>query len=445
MLLSIAVPTHSVRFLREAAWSVAQQTFRDFELVILANGEATPAKVAEAIYGLDLPRVRILEASPETPRTIGALKREAFMACQGDYVVELDHDDLLSPDCLTKIAEFAKGDDAPDFIYSNMAPFKDGNWSKDDLWCATIDTRPVSVYGHGLLEGVVIPVTPAMFLNGGTTGPVHVRAWRRSFYEKIGGHRQDFTIMDDADLIIRTYIAGGKFHHIDECLYLYRCTLTQTSANSKPLIPYGEFTQYYPACVEPILRRWCRDESLIFIDSWEMFDTLLRSGWTNVVGAFFMDRTEKRPSVETLTAAWNLLIHGGWFVALNAQWKAAEIFQFTRPADAPLDLKEKFQELHVETKYEKDPATGAMLLDSRTTRAHMVAAKGGPLAGNHHWNPRFNEVDARSLRPTFEQLGATVTIEGGIVIVTGGRLELVKQLAEVMSGSFPGMIKTREA
>ena len=46
--------------------------------------------------------------------------------------------------------------------------------------------------------------------------PNHVRAWRRSFYERVGGHDATWPIADD-ELLVRTYLQG-TMHHIDRCL-----------------------------------------------------------------------------------------------------------------------------------------------------------------------------------------------------------------------------------
>jgi len=50
-----------------------------------------------------------------------------------------------------------------------------------------------------------------------------LRAWRKSVYEKVGGHSDQMRVLDDLDLMCRTYLETN-FFHIDKCLYLYRIT-----------------------------------------------------------------------------------------------------------------------------------------------------------------------------------------------------------------------------
>ena len=53
--------------------------------------------------------------------------------------------------------------------------------------------------------------------------PDHVRAWRKSVYDELGGHNPDMDACDDQEMMIRTYL-HTKFHKIDEVLYIYRVT-----------------------------------------------------------------------------------------------------------------------------------------------------------------------------------------------------------------------------
>jgi SAM-dependent methyltransferase len=53
--------------------------------------------------------------------------------------------------------------------------------------------------------------------------PDHVRAWRKSIYDEIGGHNVELSMCDDHELMIRTYLET-KFYHIPKVLYIYRIT-----------------------------------------------------------------------------------------------------------------------------------------------------------------------------------------------------------------------------
>jgi SAM-dependent methyltransferase len=163
-------------------------------------------------------RVRVVPA-PDSAKGIGALKRFACEQCVGDVLVELDHDDILLPQALARIDEAAA--DGAGFIYSDFANFRaDGTCEVYDRaygW----ESYPVT---HGPRDYTAMRAfgANASSLHLIFFAPNHVRAWTRAAYERAGGHDASLVLVDDQDLVSRTYLAGVEFKHIAECLYLYR-------------------------------------------------------------------------------------------------------------------------------------------------------------------------------------------------------------------------------
>jgi len=124
---------------------------------------------------------------PYTGQTqnIGELKRFACQACRGDVLVEVDHDDELTPDCLT---ELAAAFTAPrvDFAYSNTCEICDGKpWKYDEKFGWRY--RPFTWDGLPQFECVAFESSPWSFSNI-WFAPNHVWPWRTAFYHRIGGH-----------------------------------------------------------------------------------------------------------------------------------------------------------------------------------------------------------------------------------------------------------------
>ena len=64
---------------------------------------------------------------------IGFNKHMVAMMCDGDYLVEVDHDDELTEDCLAKLYECFEMSEA-DFVYSDCLEIIDGapiNYGED--------------------------------------------------------------------------------------------------------------------------------------------------------------------------------------------------------------------------------------------------------------------------------------------------------------------------
>lgn len=240
-MISIITPTHNPQFLFETWASLRRQTTKvPWEWVVVANGDATVGSVHRALGGdHDDPRIKISSCSVTPERSIGAIKREAFSRGAGDILVELDHDDTLSSDALDEIASAFR--DPVDFVYSNSADvLPDGSSSRYNNWEGSGWRYREADVGGQRIDASVAFAPSAASCSLILYAPNHVRAWRRSFYEKIGRHNAGFSVCDDAELLIRTYL-HGRMKHIDKCLYVYRMGPHNTFT---PLAPQIEAISY---------------------------------------------------------------------------------------------------------------------------------------------------------------------------------------------------------
>jgi len=245
MKFSIITPTHNPKFLAQTWESVRSQTYDDWEWVICVNDKnGDHAQIRRLVDEVSMiiggahvgnaPKVFIV-SDIKPSDSIGQRKKFAFDMGTGDVLVELDHDDLLLPNALELLAkEFS--DPEIGFVYSDCADFEDGAKTPqgEPPTYVHADSRPSWVNnGFEFYERELGGVRPgkylcvksfapsAMALSTIFWAPNHVRAWRKSVYEKIGGHDPSFPIADDHELLTRTYCLT-KMRHIPEPLYLYR-------------------------------------------------------------------------------------------------------------------------------------------------------------------------------------------------------------------------------
>lgn len=154
---------------------------------------------------------------------IGYNKHMIAMCCDGDYLIEIDHDDEIAPDCLELIgkafeqypdAVFAYSDCA-EMIGEHMVVHYDGDFSFGQGY---YETREI-------FDGWIYPIaitTPSInckSIRGIYAQPNHVRCWRKDFYHQIGGHDITLPVCDDMDLMVRTFL-NGKMIHINKVLYI---------------------------------------------------------------------------------------------------------------------------------------------------------------------------------------------------------------------------------
>jgi predicted SAM-dependent methyltransferase len=259
MKFSILTPTHDPRRLRETYDSVLAQSYENWEWIILLNGK--PFELPE----MPDPRVRVIDTfAGLVGANIGFLKKKVAESAKGDVLVELDHDDLLTPNCLSELRD-AFRDEQVDFAFSNFAEFVDGTNAPSRYNSQFGWLYRTSVINDVEYQEAIAPPAEPPYITNITHAPNHVRAWRRSFYEKVGGHDASYEVADDFDLVVRTYVAARKIVRIQKLLYLYRKHGDNTHGRKNALIQTLVRDKYLKS-IEQMMLRWCSDKDLVPID-----------------------------------------------------------------------------------------------------------------------------------------------------------------------------------
>jgi len=249
MLISVFTPTNSLIYLEEAWKSLKNQTYKEFEWVIVPNGDL---KTIPRSITAD-PRVKVFPTS-EIFDNVGALKKFACEHCRGELLVEFDHDDLLMPRCLERLA-LATDVTKAQFLFSDFAPVNEKMepvvYGADWGW----ETYNVTYKGHLLKAAKAFAVDPCGLCCLQFT-PNHVRAWTRKGYEQAGGHSAELPVADDYDLILRGYVAGLEMIQIKECLYVYRTHETSTSKQKNADIQKLQY-EIFNQRVAAVVAEWC--------------------------------------------------------------------------------------------------------------------------------------------------------------------------------------------
>lgn len=98
-LVTIAMPIYNAgRYLRPAVNSIVQQTFADWDLIIIDDGSSDNA--TETIRDICDPRIRVLRDGAN--RGLAARLNEAIDLARGEYFARMDQDDISYPDRLAR-------------------------------------------------------------------------------------------------------------------------------------------------------------------------------------------------------------------------------------------------------------------------------------------------------------------------------------------------------
>ena len=228
--VSVCIPVYrGEQFLAETIRSVLDQTYRDFELVILDN--ASPDDTGRIARSFGDRRIRIETNATTLPQPENW--REAVRLCRGPLIKLVCADDLLHPRCL----EYQVGPMEADPGLAVVAARRH-----------MIDERSrVLVPRRGLtgLTGVRSSVEVARHVVRNGANPIGEPGgvlFRREHYFAVGGWRPERRFVMDLDLWIRL-LQYGEFLGLPETLAAFRIGQESLSADNEETI-YTEQKAY---------------------------------------------------------------------------------------------------------------------------------------------------------------------------------------------------------
>lgn len=209
--ISIGLPTrNSARFLGARLDSIFNQTFTDWELVVV-DGHSTDGtwERVQEIAAVD-PRVRVEQAMPE-----GIYP--AFNRCvdlsSGDLVYIATSDDTMAPDCLAKMeAALAENVDC-DIAHCPMKVIGPDGGDGIDWWSGTSMFARSSGEWLSRKHKRSAPYDGLLCLLGDNIySSVTQLLIRRCLFEKIGGYRSDWGSVGDFHWNLRAGLVASSVH-----------------------------------------------------------------------------------------------------------------------------------------------------------------------------------------------------------------------------------------
>ena len=210
-LISVAVPAYRTPpgFLEQMILSVKEQTYPHWELCIVnaSRGEDGMEQVLGRYAGGD-ERIRVKNL--EENLGIAGNTNEALVMARGEFVGLLDHDDLLAPQALFRIAEALTADPQADAVYT------DEDKVTTDL-SEHFQPHFKPDFNLDLLRS-----------NNYIT---HFFVVRTRLASEAGGFRKEFDGAQDYDFIFRCTEEAKKVLHVPEVLYHWRTHKASTADN----------------------------------------------------------------------------------------------------------------------------------------------------------------------------------------------------------------------
>lgn len=214
-LVSVFTPTYRTgdRFLRPLT-SMKAQIYKNWEWVIWDDSDDNGRTAAMVKAHADLDhRMRLIRPERHSG-VIGEVKYNTCALSRGDILVELDHDDELTPDALRWVVAAYKKFPEAGFYYTDYAEV-DTNLNPlryPDGWGFGLGSYRKEMFRGKELLVAQTPGISSKTIRHLVAAPNHIRAWRRDTYFEIGGHNREIHVADDLEIMIRTFLATRMVH-----------------------------------------------------------------------------------------------------------------------------------------------------------------------------------------------------------------------------------------
>jgi glycosyltransferase involved in cell wall biosynthesis len=196
---SIVIPAYqAAAFVAGAVSSALEQTYPPAEVIVADDGSTDDLERALAPFREGIRLVRGPHLGPPAARNLG------FRAASGDFVVNLDADDLYEPERLEALAELAVARPDLDILAT-------------DAWIEVGGERVRRAYSGGwdfFPADQRLRILERNFI-------LSMAAVRRSRYLEIGGFDEAIRWADDWDFWLRLLLAGSAAGCVDEPLARY--------------------------------------------------------------------------------------------------------------------------------------------------------------------------------------------------------------------------------
>lgn len=200
--ISVVVPVYNtpLRFFKQMVASVQRQTYRNWQLVLVDASDGDHPEPGALALRRAAKDPRILYKKVENQRIAGNTTA-GFALATGEYLVLLDHDDLLYPNALFECVQVIQKTSA-DFVYSDEIVL-DASLKKLGGYHFKPDFAPDYLRGCNYIT--------------------HLACFSRPLLDEAGAWESlEFEGAQDHDLLLRLTEKAKRIEHIKKVLYIWR-------------------------------------------------------------------------------------------------------------------------------------------------------------------------------------------------------------------------------
>lgn len=220
-MISVIVPVYNVeKYLRKCVDSILNQTYADFELLLVDDGSTDGCPQICDEYAASDSRVRVIH---KTNGGLISARNEGILAARGDYVCILDGDDWALENMLQFIHDtVSRLPELPDMVL-----FAAHNVYADHME-DTLNNVPEGYYNRNRLEEEIFPYLIMDTRTGLHPGRIQAHTWDKAFRrELLAAHytrEERIRVFTDVPMTYECMLHCRNMYICNEPLYMYNKT-----------------------------------------------------------------------------------------------------------------------------------------------------------------------------------------------------------------------------
>lgn len=197
--VSIVVPIYNTeKYLKNCIESLLGQTLKDIEIILINDG--SPGNASEIVKSYNDKRIVYIEKENEG---IGATRNLGIEKASGEYLMFIDSDDYIAPDCAEKMYNRAKEDDL-DLVISDY--YEDRNGVIKEIKYDTFEDCSLEDHS-GLINHINL-------------GPCN-KIYKKTIFDDESIRFEEKLKYEDVPFVLKAMVKAKRIGKIDECLSYY--------------------------------------------------------------------------------------------------------------------------------------------------------------------------------------------------------------------------------
>jgi GT2 family glycosyltransferase len=207
------------RYLGETLATIRQQTFADWELIVVEDGSHDRAEELVQEFAKTVTQ-RVCFLRHEKNQGLPATRNTGIALAESEWIVLLDSDDLWTPDHLAVLVETARKNPSANLIHGGSVLFDSDSGKELEIRAPSPEVTagyPLSLFlGHYIIQPSSVML-------------------QKSLWKKVGGFDPAFRYVEDREMWMRCARAGAVFAYTGRNTCLYRKHATALTTHAGPM------------------------------------------------------------------------------------------------------------------------------------------------------------------------------------------------------------------